>query len=105
MRFFPAGMKLTGEQKITCSSTAKYALNSTVQTGLQHIILSVATNSVRMSFGANSTVPARSTGILLVKDIIYEFHVPDPAKLKFSSFNTTAGIVYLAGFGYAGGNA
>ena len=104
-RFIPAGLNLIAEQTITCSSTAKYPLNSTVQSGLQYVIFSVETNSVRLSFDANATVPSRATGILLVKDTVYQFPVSAPDALKFCSFNTTAGVIRLAGFKYAGGNA
>ena len=104
-RIFPAGLKLIAEQTITTSSTAKYPLNSTVQSGLQYVIFSVETNSVRLSFGANSTVPSQATGILLVKDIVYQYPVSAPDTFKFCSYNSTAGVVQLAGFKYAGGAA
>lgn len=103
MRTFPAGLIPIGEQKITCTSTAKYPINSTVRAGAQVVILSVETNDVRVSFSANSTVPSRATGILLQSDTVHQFAINGDTKFKFSSVNTTAGVVNLATFRYAGG--
>lgn len=102
MRVFPAGLVAIGEQVITCSSTAQYPVNSTCRAGAQLVRFSVETNSVRCSWAANSTVPSRTTGVLLVKDQVYEFPFDGSENFKFSSYNSTAGVVNLTTFKYAG---
>ena len=101
MRTFPAALVYLGEQKITCTSTAKRALNSTV--GAANLIrFSVETNSVRAAYYSNSTVPSRATGVLYVAGGPYEIELNTGYNLKFNSLNTTAGVINIVGFKYAG---
>lgn len=101
MRTFPAALSLLGEQRISCSSTAKYPLNTTCRTA-QVLYFSVETASVRASFSSNSTVPSRTTGVLFAAGGPYTVTLKAPTTFKFSSSNTTAGVVNLAAFRYAG---
>lgn len=102
MARIPPAYRLVAEQRIVCNGTAKYSLNSTIRTGAALLIFTVETSDVRLSFGANSTVPSKTTGLLMVKNYAYTLAHSKSSPLKFSAANSTAGVVNIAGMRYAG---
>jgi len=61
----PAGMTLTGEQKISLTATTPVAVNSTVRASgkCSKLIITVETANVRWRYGA--TAPTMTTGNLI----------------------------------------
>lgn len=100
-RTIPAGVKLVGEQTITCTGTGKYGINSTCRSA-RRLIFSVETAPVRMSYASNSTTPAKSTGVLFQKDTTHQIDYNGSALLKFASAQSTAGKVHVIGLRYVG---
>jgi hypothetical protein len=85
----PAGLISLAFQKITTNSTATL-LNSTAQAG-STFLLSVETQSIRVTFDG-STTPAASTGVLLTAaNSPYYFEGIDGTKLKLA--RATAGAI------------
>jgi hypothetical protein len=85
----PAGMVSKGFQKITLNSTAA-SLNTTCITGTT-ILLSVETQSVRVTMDG-STTPAASTGVLLIPaNSPYWLEGIDGSKLQIA--RVTAGAI------------
>jgi len=103
IRVAQAGINCIAEQKITCSGTAVYSLNSTVLAANADIIcFSVETNNIRIGFGSSNTIPATSTGVVYVAGSSPEWLVFNRTSLlRFTAVSGTP-IVNLAAFKYLG---
>jgi hypothetical protein len=96
-RVILAGLTPVGSQKMTLTSTTQ-SLNSTLRTA-DYLIFSVETGNARSSFVGNSTVPAKSTGVLWVAGQgPFELQFNRTSRLKFCRAQTTAGIINFSGF-------
>ena len=90
-RTAPAGLIAAGFQTLTLSNSTALGINSTVQaTGANAFMFSVETNNARVRF--DSTAPALTTGILIVKDNDYLFEGIDVTQLKFQRVTGTCKV-------------
>jgi len=101
LRVVLAGLTPVGSQKMTLTSTTQ-SLNSTLR-GCDFLLFSVETGNARSSFVGNSTVPAKSTGVLWVAGQgPFEIQFNRTSRLKFCKGQTTAGVINFSGFKNAG---